>query len=175
MYDEIPFIMFLLHFGHVRSCPVWPIYIYITLKFNRQMDGCWQQLHGNLTPAHACGCAAQCFEGVQRGSIIIKPKVVAHAVPHAFPGSSLAPLPCSEESWLRTVRQLALTFRIHLSYEVFKVPNGLYISQKRLVQQASLFSQICRNAAQGHDKDFNRHFTCFLSYTASHVSACFLT
>ena len=27
--------------------------------------------HGNLTPAHADGCAAQCFEGVQRGSIII--------------------------------------------------------------------------------------------------------
>ena len=30
-----------------------------------------KQLHGNLTPAHADGCAAQCFEGVQRGSIII--------------------------------------------------------------------------------------------------------
>ena len=28
------------------------------------------QLHGNLTPAHADGCAAQCFEGVQRGSIV---------------------------------------------------------------------------------------------------------
>ena len=24
--------------------------------------------HGDLTPAHADGCAAQCFEGVQRGS-----------------------------------------------------------------------------------------------------------
>ena len=35
------------------------------------MDGCWLQLHGNLTPAHAVGCAAQCFEGVQRGSLII--------------------------------------------------------------------------------------------------------
>ena len=32
-----------------------------------------KQLHGNLTPAHADGCAAQCFEGVQRGSIIILP------------------------------------------------------------------------------------------------------
>ena len=30
-----------------------------------------KQLHGNLTPAHADGCAAQCFEGVQRGSLII--------------------------------------------------------------------------------------------------------
>ena len=36
-------------------------------------DGCWQQLHGNFTPSHACGCAAQCFEGVQRGSIIVLP------------------------------------------------------------------------------------------------------
>ena len=27
--------------------------------------------HGNLTPAHTDECAAQCFEGVQRGSIII--------------------------------------------------------------------------------------------------------
>ena len=35
------------------------------------MDGCWPQLHGNLTPAHSDGCAAQCFEGVQRGSLII--------------------------------------------------------------------------------------------------------
>ena len=32
-----------------------------------------KQLHGNLTPAHADGCAAQCFEGVQRGSLIILP------------------------------------------------------------------------------------------------------
>ena len=30
-----------------------------------------KQLHGNLTPAHADGCAAQCFECVQRGSLII--------------------------------------------------------------------------------------------------------
>jgi len=30
--------------------------------------GC--QPHGNLTPAHADGCAARCFEGVQCGSII---------------------------------------------------------------------------------------------------------
>ena len=28
-----------------------------------------KQLHGNLTPAHADGCAAQCFEGVQCASI----------------------------------------------------------------------------------------------------------
>ena len=27
------------------------------------------QLHGSLTPAHAYGCVAQCFEGVQRESI----------------------------------------------------------------------------------------------------------
>lgn len=33
--------------------------------------------HGNLTPAHTDECAAQCFEGVQRGSIIIRMKVVA--------------------------------------------------------------------------------------------------
>ena len=32
-------------------------------------DGCWQQLHGNLTPAHAYGCGAQCFAGVQCASI----------------------------------------------------------------------------------------------------------
>ena len=106
------------------------------------MDGCWLQLHGNLTPAHACGCAAQCFEGVQRGSIIIKSKVFAHAVPPTFPGSSLAPLPYSEESWLSTVRQLALALRIHLPYAVFKVPIRLYISQKRLIQQMRLFSLI---------------------------------
>ena len=36
-----------------------------------------KQFHGNLTPAHTCGCAAQCFEGVQRGSIIIQLKVLA--------------------------------------------------------------------------------------------------
>ena len=33
-------------------------------------DGCWQQLHGSFTPSHACGCAAQCCVGVQRGSIV---------------------------------------------------------------------------------------------------------
>ena len=74
-------------------------------------------------------------------------KVVAHAAPHAFPGSGLAPLPCLEASWLSTVRQLALALRIHLPYAVIKVQNGLYISQKSLVFQTSLFSRICRNAA----------------------------
>ena len=40
------------------------------------MKKCWKQngrllaqLHGSLTPAHAYGCVAQCFEGVQRESI----------------------------------------------------------------------------------------------------------
>ena len=32
-----------------------------------------KQLHGNFTPAHDAGCAAQCFEGVQRGNLIILP------------------------------------------------------------------------------------------------------
>ncbi len=62
-------------------------------KRRKQSGRLLAQLHGSFTPAHADGCAAQCFEGVQRGSIIIKPKVVAHAVPHTFPGSVLAPLP----------------------------------------------------------------------------------
>ena len=115
------------------------------------MDGCWLQLHGNLTPAHACGCAAQCFEGVQRGSIIIKPKVVAHAVPHTFPGSGTAPLPYRENP-LSTVRQLALAFRIHLPYAVFKVPNGLYISQKRLVLQTSLSHRYAEMPLRGAER-----------------------
>ena len=33
-------------------------------------DGWWHQLHRNFTSAHACGCAAQCCVGVQRGSIV---------------------------------------------------------------------------------------------------------
>ena len=47
-----------------------------------------KQLHGNLTPAHADGCAAQCFEGVQRGSLIIlsvHPRLQA-ATPVSRPG-----------------------------------------------------------------------------------------
>lgn len=48
--------------------------------------GCWQQLHGNFTPSHACGCAAQCCEGVQRGSIIVLPVRSSPASCHAcFP------------------------------------------------------------------------------------------
>ncbi len=39
--------------------------------------------HGNLTPAHACGCAAQCFEGVQRGSLFDWNGSHGHALPHA--------------------------------------------------------------------------------------------
>ncbi len=31
------------------------------------------QLHGSFTPAHACGCGAQCFESVQRASIFNLP------------------------------------------------------------------------------------------------------
>ena len=40
-------------------------------KTGKKTDGYRLQLHGNLTPAHADGCAAQCFEGVQRGSLIV--------------------------------------------------------------------------------------------------------
>ena len=48
-------------------------FAYSRKRKRQKTDGCWPQLHGNLTPAHADGCAAQCFEGVQRGSIIILP------------------------------------------------------------------------------------------------------
>ena len=44
------------------------------------MDGCWPQLHGNFTPAHADGCGARCFVGVQCASLIILP---AHPCPQA--------------------------------------------------------------------------------------------
>ena len=40
-------------------------------KRRKQSGRLLAQLHGSFTPAHADGCAAQCFEGVQRGSIII--------------------------------------------------------------------------------------------------------
>ncbi len=55
-------------------------------------SGCWPQLHGKSHPGpHADGCAAQCFEGVQRGSLIIlsaypRPQV---ATPVLRPGLSL--------------------------------------------------------------------------------------
>ena len=41
-----------------------------------------KQLHGNLTPAHTDGCAAQCFEGVQRGSIFNPARVSSPASCH---------------------------------------------------------------------------------------------
>ena len=50
-----------------------PPFAYIGVKRNGQYGRLLAQLHGNLTPAHADGCAAQCFEGVQRGSIIVLP------------------------------------------------------------------------------------------------------
>lgn len=58
------------------------------------------QLHGNLTPAHADGCAAQCFEGVQRGSLIILsacPRQQA-ATPVLRPGVSRSPVMGSPKS-----------------------------------------------------------------------------
>ena len=55
----------------------------IQRKMGFSSDGCWQQLHGSFTPSHACGCAAQCFEGVQRGSIIVLPVRSSPASCHA--------------------------------------------------------------------------------------------
>ena len=52
-------------------------------------DGGWLPLHGSLTPAHTCGCAAQCFEGVQRGSIIIRQEGLGNAQPRAHYGKVL--------------------------------------------------------------------------------------
>ena len=57
---------------------------------------------------------------------------------HTHSSAPIWLLPLLEESWLSTVRQLALAFRIHLPYEVFKVQNRLYISQKRLAHRTSL-------------------------------------
>ena len=60
------------------------------------------QLHGSLTPAHACGCGAQCFVGVQRASIINLPRMSSPAGRHAcfaasvdrsFPGEVMAHRP----------------------------------------------------------------------------------
>ena len=41
------------------------------------------QLHGNLTPAHADGCGAQCFAGVQCASIFDPARVSSPASCHA--------------------------------------------------------------------------------------------
>ena len=55
----------------------------IQRKMGFSSDGCRQQLHGSFTPSHACGCAAQCCEGVQRGSIIVLPVRSSPASCHA--------------------------------------------------------------------------------------------
>jgi len=58
------------------------------LQKRQKTDGRRLRLHGNFTPAHADGCAAQCFEGVQRGSLIIlsaRPRPQA-ATPVLLPG-----------------------------------------------------------------------------------------
>ena len=41
--------------------------LFLLSQAKQAAGGC--QPHGNLTPAHADGCAARCFEGVQCGSI----------------------------------------------------------------------------------------------------------
>ena len=43
------------------------VHPYKNSQAKQAAGGC--QPHGNLTPAHADGCAARCFEGVQCGSI----------------------------------------------------------------------------------------------------------
>ena len=45
-------------------------YKFLGVEIKGQTGGCWQQLHRIFTSAHADGCAEQCFEGVQFGSII---------------------------------------------------------------------------------------------------------
>ena len=42
-----------------------------------------KQLHGNLTPAHADGCGAQCFVGVQCASIFDPARVSSPTSCHA--------------------------------------------------------------------------------------------
>ena len=44
------------------------LHFWLVLSRAKQAAGGCQP-HGNLTPAHADGCAARCFEGVQCGSI----------------------------------------------------------------------------------------------------------
>ena len=63
------------------------------------------QLHGSFTPAHADGCAEQCFEGVQFGSIFKGAKGLDQQIANLLSGNDitrslpkmkvLAYLPCS--------------------------------------------------------------------------------
>ena len=74
------------------------------------------QLHGSLTPAHACGYGAQCFVSVQRTSIFNLPCMSSPAGRHAcFAASVYRSLPVGR-SW-RTGRMARYrTERIRLPY-----------------------------------------------------------
>lgn len=71
------------------------------------------QLHGSLTPAHADGCGAQCFVGVQCASIFNPARVSSPASRHACFAARCSSLVC-----LAVVPScgLATDFMAHRSY-----------------------------------------------------------
>ena len=95
----------------------------------RQRHFLRSQLHGNLTPAHADGCGAQCFVGVQCASIFDPACVSSPASRHAcfsVWGFSLSPHGGhgAPTVWLGTNRNVSVCLRLRRW-----PPNGLSLSR----------------------------------------------
>ena len=86
------------------------------------------QLHGSLTPAHAYGCGAQCFEGVQRASIFDLPvcRRLQTATPALRPGvgRSLMGGRGAPAVWLDTEQNVSVCLILHR-----RPPAGLSFSK----------------------------------------------
>ena len=86
---------------------------------------------GSFTSAHADGCAEQCFEGVQFGSLFKVPKVLTNRLPVCFPATIVFALSKRGGPGVSAAR-LALTRFVPVCLMKFSRCNtGLWISQER--------------------------------------------
>lgn len=112
---------------------------------------------GSFTSAHADGCAEQCFEGVQFGSLFNVLKFFANSLPVCFPTLIWFALSEQGRSWRICRAARFNTVRTCLPYEVFKVQYGAVDQPgKALFFKGSFLADVHKTHGSGAERGMRR-------------------
>ena len=112
---------------------------------------------GSFTSAHADGCAEQCFEGVQFGSLFNVLKFFANSLPVCFPTLIWFALSEQGRSWRICRAARFYTVRTCLPYEVFKVQYGAVDQPgKALFFKGSFLADVHKTHGSGAERGMRR-------------------
>ena len=118
---------------------------------------------GSFTSAHADGCAEQCFEGVQFGSLFNVLKFFANRLPVCFPALIWFALSEQGRSWRICRAARFYTVRTCLPYEVFKVQYGAVDQPgKALFFKGSFLADVHKTHGSGAERGMRRRLWAWI-------------